>query len=116
MVKEEKERNTQESNQEELMKSEFGFVYDFFISQKKSGVSIQGLTKNNHKKQEKTRSRIITKVRLFFFLIFLPTKISSVCDVKDSQVKINGWLSFPPLPSIDPHSIFLNGVSTHNPF
>jgi len=94
------------------MKSEFGFVYDFFTSEKKSGITTQGL----NKKQEKTRSRIITKVRLFFFLIFLPTKISSVCDVKYSQVKINGWLSFPPLPSIDPHSIFLNGVSTHNPF
>jgi hypothetical protein len=66
MVKEEKERNTQESNQEELMKSEFGFVYDFFISQKKSGVSIQGLTKKQPQKTRKDKIKNNNQSEAFF--------------------------------------------------
>jgi len=66
MVKEEKERNTQESNQEELMKSEFGFVYDFFISQKKSGVRIQGLTKKQPQKTRKDKIKNNNQSEAFF--------------------------------------------------
>jgi len=50
MIKEEKILNTQNSHQEELGESEFGFVYDFFLAENKSGVTIQGLTKEETKK------------------------------------------------------------------
>jgi hypothetical protein len=61
MVKEEKELNSRNSYQGELMKSAFGFVYDF-LSEKKSGVTIQGLKKQPKQNKIKTSSRIITKV------------------------------------------------------
>jgi len=38
MLKEEKELNSQDSNREELIKSEFGFVYDF-LDRKRKAVS-----------------------------------------------------------------------------
>ena len=37
MVKEGKEPNSEKCHQEELMESEFGFVYEFFISEKSNG-------------------------------------------------------------------------------
>lgn len=55
MVKEEKELNTQNSHQEELTESEFGFVYDFFLPEKKSGFTIQELTKEELKKPSKEK-------------------------------------------------------------
>jgi hypothetical protein len=66
MVKEEKERNTQESNQEELMKSEFGFVYDFFTSEKKSGITTQGLNKKQPQKTRKDKIKNNNQSMAFF--------------------------------------------------
>jgi hypothetical protein len=66
MVKEEKERNSQNSHQEELMKSEFGFVYDFFLPEKKSGVTIKGLTKEQPKKTRKDKFNYNNQSVAFF--------------------------------------------------
>ena len=54
MIKE-KKLNTQNSNQVELTESEFGFEYDFFLPEKKSSVTIQGLTKEQLKKTRKDK-------------------------------------------------------------
>jgi hypothetical protein len=66
MVKEEKELNSQNIHQEELMKSEFGFVYDFFLPEKKSGVTIQGLTKEQPKKTRKDKFNYNNQSVAFF--------------------------------------------------
>jgi hypothetical protein len=55
MVKEEKELNTQNNHQEELTESEFGFAYDFFLPEKKSGFKIQGLTKEQPNRTRKDK-------------------------------------------------------------
>ena len=55
MVKEEKELSTQNSHQEELAESEFGFEYDFFLAEKKSVVTINELTEEEPKKPKKDK-------------------------------------------------------------
>jgi hypothetical protein len=55
MLKEERELNTQNSSREGLPESEFGFVYDFFLPEKKSGETIHGLSKEQLKKTKKDK-------------------------------------------------------------
>jgi len=66
MVTEEKELNTQNTHQEGLTESEFGFVYDFFLPEKKSGVTIQGLTKEQPKKTRKDKFTFNNQSAAFF--------------------------------------------------
>lgn len=66
MVKEKKEFNTQNGHQEELTESEFGFAYDFFLPEKKSGVTIQGLTKEQPKKTRKDKFTYNNQSLAFF--------------------------------------------------
>lgn len=51
MKKEEKKSLSQKEDQEELSNSEFGFVYDFFISESKNG----GLEKQKNKEKSKSK-------------------------------------------------------------
>ena len=56
MVKESKEPDSQNSHQEDLMVSEFGFVYEFFISEEKRGSIEKTTTKKQP--QEKKESEL----------------------------------------------------------
>jgi hypothetical protein len=67
MKKEEKNSVSQNGDQEELLSdSEFGFVYEFFISDKKSGSIRKSTTKD--KPQEKRTSGRRTDQSVTFFL------------------------------------------------
>ncbi|MEN6318842.1 MAG: hypothetical protein ABFD82_08840 [Syntrophaceae bacterium] len=48
------------------MKSEFGFAYDFFTSEKKSGVTIQELTKQQTRKTRKDKFKNNNQSVAFF--------------------------------------------------
>jgi hypothetical protein len=68
MVKEDKEPNTENSNQEDtLSHSEFGFVYEFFISEEKSG-SIEKTTAKEQPQEEKESELKFDDPSVTFFL------------------------------------------------
>ena len=52
MVKEGKEPNSEKCHQEELMESEFGFVYEFFISEKSNGTEKMTAREQPQEKRE----------------------------------------------------------------
>ncbi|MCX5836889.1 MAG: hypothetical protein NTX62_07980 [Deltaproteobacteria bacterium] len=69
MEKEEKKRGSQNEDQEELLSnSEFGFVYDFFISEGKKVTP--GKRADRGKPQEKRKSELTSKDQSVTF--FLP--------------------------------------------
>lgn len=69
MEKEEKKRGSQNKDQEELLSnSEFGFVYDFFISEGKKVTP--GKRADRGKPQEKRKSELTSKDQSVTF--FLP--------------------------------------------
>ena len=68
MVKEDKEPNTENSNQEDtLSHSEFGFVYEFFISEEKSG-SVERTTAKEPPREEKESELKFNDPSITFFL------------------------------------------------
>ena len=68
MVKEDKEPNTENSNQEDtLSHSEFGFVYEFFISEEKSG-SVERTTAKEQTREEKESELKFNDPSITFFL------------------------------------------------
>jgi hypothetical protein len=55
MKEEEKDLVSQDGDQEDLTESEFGFVYDFFLAEKNSVVTIHELNKKEHKEPKKDK-------------------------------------------------------------
>jgi hypothetical protein len=75
MEKEEKELNSQSEDQEELSNSEFGFVYDFFISVKNSESNIEGLNKEKPKETDKITIKYSDQSLTFFLPDFFTDEI-----------------------------------------
>jgi hypothetical protein len=68
MVKEDREPNSENSHQEDtLSHSEFGFIYEFFISEEKSG-SIEKTTAKEQPQEEKESELKFDDPSVTFFL------------------------------------------------